>query len=142
MDSKIPEYTLLDHTADLGIEICGGNLKELFENAARVLVHLMIRHEGMFKGETLNIEISAADPDDLMVRWLGEILYLLEAERKIVVSAHIRSISPVMLTADLSTIPFDPQNHEIITEIKAVTYHQVAVTKKGGQWETRVIFDV
>jgi SHS2 domain-containing protein len=38
---------------------------------------------------------------------------------------------------------FDPQRHEFRTEIKAVTYHELAVTQqKDGTWKTRIIFDI
>ena len=77
-----------------------------------------------------------------MVRWLGEILYLFEGEKKIVTDTLINTISPSKLKATLQTIAFDPNLHEVLREIKAVTYHQIEVTEKDNRWEARIIFDL
>ena len=68
-------YTLFDHTADLGIKIRGSDLKNLFEEAGRALMELMIRGELFEKTSSKTISVSGGDLADLMVRWLGEILY-------------------------------------------------------------------
>ncbi|MBW1774450.1 MAG: archease, partial [Deltaproteobacteria bacterium] len=79
---------------------------------------------------------------DLMVRWLGEILYLFEGEREILSDLDIDSISPTRLDVTLKTVPFNPDIHEILCEIKAVTYHQIQVAQKGDQWRARIFFDL
>ncbi|MFH0845657.1 MAG: archease [Pseudomonadota bacterium] len=135
-------YKVIDHTADLGIRIYGNSLKNLFENAGYALMDLMVKAGSTEKAVFSKIRISGDDICDLMVRWLGELLYLLEGEKSLVFSIHIDSISHTQLEATMETIPFDPQSHEILTEIKAVTYHQIEVTDNGYQWEAQVIFDL
>ena len=135
-------YMLLDHTADLAIRIFGNDLVGLYENAGRSLVHLMLAHEISGPGTPLQISLSGQDLPDLMVRWLNEILYLIEGERLVVTGLEVRSVTPRQIEATVNTVPFDPEAHERLTEIKAVTYHQIEVTKKGNHWEARVIIDV
>jgi SHS2 domain-containing protein len=142
MASSTPKYTLLNHTADLGIKIRGSDLKDLYEAAARAMIHLTIKGESQRDSHTLKISLSADDLEDLMVRWLGEILYLFEAEHIVVTAVNIESISSTHLEASLETVPFEPQIHEILTELKAITYHQIKVASKGHHWEARVIIDV
>jgi SHS2 domain-containing protein len=77
-----------------------------------------------------------------MVRWLGEILYLLDGEKIVVTAIRIGRVVPYRLEAVIHSVPFDPNIHKILSEIKAVTYHQIAVENKGDQWEARVIFDM
>ena len=137
-----PNFTILDHTADLGITIHGANLIDLFENAGKVLIHLMLRIDSPEKSSSKKISISGDDLADLMVRWLGEILYLFEGESLVVTSISIDSLTFNKLEATLETIPFNPRTHKILREIKAVTYHQIEVTDKGDVWEARVIFDL
>ncbi len=141
MTIHIPDYALLDHTADLGIKVRGVDLKDLFETAAKALMHLMTRGESPGITTEMNITVSGQDLPDLLVRWLGEILYLLEGEDLVVTSVHIDSIFPSRLDATLQVIPFDPAFHRIRHEIKAVTYHQIQVMNKGSIWEAQVIFD-
>ena len=142
MSTTTPDYTLLDHTADLGIKIRGTDLKDLFESAGKALIHLMLKGATPGKTSSMKITVSGEDLADLMVRWLGEILYLFEGENLVVNYINIHDITPYRLEATLKTVPFDPQVHEILSEIKAVTYHQIEVANKGDQWEARVIFDI
>ena len=142
MTTKIPDYTLLDHTADIGIRVRGTDLKNLFENAGMALMHLMLRGEPSTKNSSLKISVSGEDLSDLMVRWLGEILYLFEGDNLVVSSIKIHSVTPFRVEATLETAPFDPKIHKILSEIKAVTYHQIEVAYKGSRWEARVIFDI
>jgi protein archease len=37
---------------------------------------------------------------------------------------------------------FNPLRHEFRGEVKAVTYHELAVTRTHSGWQARVIFDV
>jgi len=142
MNKTIMDYTLLDHTADLGIKIRGADLKDLFEVAGRALMHLMIESEPPGKSTSIKIDLPGEDLADLMVRWLGEILYLFEGENLVVTSVHVHSVSLSRIQSTLETVPFDPKIHEILREIKAVTYHQIQVADKGTHCEARVIFDV
>ena len=142
MTTTTPGYTLMDHTADLGIRIRGTDLKNLFEVAGRALTQLIVEGATLGKTTAMNISISGEDPADLMVRWLGEILYLFDGENLVVTHIHINSIFSSRLEATLETVPFDPEIHEILREIKAVTYHQIEVADKGNQWEARVILDL
>jgi SHS2 domain-containing protein len=135
------EYNLLDHTADLGIRVHGIDLKNLFETAARAMMHLMVRGESSVKNKEININVLGQDLPDLLVRWLGEILYLFEGEDLVVTSIRIDFLSISRLDAVLKTVPFDSTVHKIHNEIKAVTYHQIQVIEKGSTWEAQVIFD-
>jgi SHS2 domain-containing protein len=137
-----PDYIILDHTADLGIKIRGTDLTNLFETAARALLHIMVRGVSNRGTSFITISLSAKDLCDLMVRWLGEILYLIDGESLVATSIKIDSLTSSRLEATLGTVPFDPRFHEILSEIKAVTYHQIEVAEKGGHWEARVIMDL
>jgi SHS2 domain-containing protein len=141
MTGTLP-YTLLDHTADLGIMIRGNDLIDLFKNAGKALICLMLKSKAFKKSTSINISISGIDLEDLMVRWLGEILYLFEGENLVITDIDIHPISGLTLNATLKTTPFNPESHTILREIKAVTYHQIEVAQHNSQWVARVIFDL
>lgn len=145
MIMKVPSYTLLDHTADLGIQVQGSNLEELFINAGIVLMDLLLKRKTRIQNkspEPMTLTLNGTDIEDLMVRWLGEILYIFEAEQRVVFSITLEALSQKELKAQLMTVPFDDLSYEINYEIKAVTYHQIKVAPKGKIWEARVIFDL
>lgn len=142
MNADKPDFMMLNHTADLGIVVRGKDVNNLFEDAALAMMQTVVNIRGAVKTKTIRIAIDGQDLAELMVRWLGEILYLFEGEKEVVTVIKIGSVSPTHLDATLESVPFDPALHEILCEIKAVTYHQIEVAKKGDHWEARVFFDV
>ena len=88
------------------------------------------------------ISVTAEDLSDLMVRWLGEILYLFVVEKLAVDTVAINALSPTQLEATIAMASFKQERHRVLREIKAVTYHQISVGKANEEWEARVIFDV
>ena len=142
MDSNKPDFSFLDHTADLGITVRGTDLKDLFKGAAKSMMQIMFGENPASGPKTMKLSVMGEDLADLMVRWLGEILYLFEGENELVTDIEIDSIFQSRLDATLKTIPFDRNLHEIFCEIKAVTYHQIQVAEKGPRWEATIIFDL
>jgi len=142
MTFNMPHFTFLDHTADMGIRVTAPTLGGLFENAAQSLMQIMIKQRPAAKTSILRLSVSGEDLSDLMVRWLGEILYLLQGESKVVMDIDIDSITETRLEGTLLVDPFNPKQHVVITEIKAVTYHQIEVGRRGYGWEATVVFDL
>ena len=143
MNLKNNTYELLDHTADLGILVNGEDLESLFQNAAHAMLQIMMDFQPEQSGSTRNISLEAVDLPDLMVHWLGEILYLFEGENQWVIGTKIHNITSVHLDAQIETIPFSSTMSEHLTEIKAVTYHRIEVLRdNAGVWKAEIIFDL
>lgn len=142
MQSHRPNFDLLDHTADLGIKVRGTDLEDLFAGAARSMMQLMVKGKTPENTTSRRLSVSGEDLADLMIRWLGEILYLFDGEKEVVDDVQIDFISNSRIDATLSLTPFDPEFYEILHEIKAVTYHQIEVVEKANHWEATIIFDL
>jgi SHS2 domain-containing protein len=142
MDPQKPDFIILDHTADLGILVRGTDTKDLFTRTAHAMTYIMVKTGPEGKSRSTNVSITGQDLDELMVNWLGEILYLFHGEKEIIKDIMITSISKSHLDATIEVISFAPELHEILYEIKAVTYHQIGVTEMKGYWEAKVIFDL
>jgi SHS2 domain-containing protein len=135
-------YEIIDHTADLGIIVRGPDVRGLFINAARAMTELMVEGDLGNKRTFRRVSLGAEDFADLMVRWLGEILYLFAGDKLIVDSIEIKTLDPTQIKATLSMANFVPKHHPILREIKAVTYHGISVRKANDEWEARIIFDI
>ncbi len=135
-------YQIIDHTADLGIIVKGPDVKSLFIFAAQAMTDLIVKGDIRDRTAIKDVLVEGEDFQDLMVRWLGEILYLFEGENLILNSTEIKSIGPMRLQATLTLASFEPKRHEVQREIKAVTYHQISVNRSDDGWEARVIFDI
>ena len=58
MDSGKPDFSLLDHTADMGILVRGKNLKDLFKTAAKSMTYIMLTgHSNLEETRTAKVSI-------------------------------------------------------------------------------------
>jgi len=142
MARDTPVYSLLDHTADLKIRVYGKDLPDLFENAATAMTRFLVEAGPADETEAIPISLTAEDLSDLMVRWLSEILYLFMGEHQVAVRSNLNFINRTHLDAILHVIPYDPDKHQMETEIKAVTYHQIHVSPRGSHWQAEIVFDL
>ena len=136
-------YHLIDHTADLGIEITATTLPSLFTEAAAALTRIILDAEPPdFPFTSTQYNITGHDLVDLMVRFLSEILYLIMEQCQATTSVDITAINDKSLTATLCLVPVDFTKNPPAIEIKAVTYHQAVVQETPEGWLARVIVDI
>ncbi len=135
-------YTLIDHTADLGIRVRASGLRELFEEAAAALFDLITNRGRVTETAQRTLAVQGRDRPDLMVNWLRELLYLWNGEQLLVARTRIDTLDDSRLAARVWVAAYDPRWHELHHEIKAVTYHGITVRPVSGGWEAVVIFDV
>lgn len=135
-------YRVIDHTADLGLRVSEASAEALFETAAAAMFDQIVDSGTLTGQESREVTVSGSDRADLMVNWLRELLYMWTGEAILVKRVQVRRLSEHRLTASIAFARYDAARHEILTEIKAVTYHQIQVRKGAAGWEARVIFDV
>lgn len=133
-------YREVEHTADWALQVWAPSLPELFVDAARGMLALAghTPDPGPPAPEAWRpIEVSADDAEALLVSWLQEVLYLLEAEG--VAGDHYRmlALDPTHLRAEVAGQPA-----RIDKVIKAVTYHNLAIRATPAGYDVTVVFDV
>ncbi len=142
------KFKLIEHPADIGIEIEAEDLKDLFENAARGMLSIMIHHpEKVELKEKRDIKIKGMDLKELLINFLSEFLYYIDAEGLIFKEYKIKTIKEEKegewhLEATLFGETFNREKHGSNIEIKAVTYHRLEIKKENEKWKARVIFDI
>jgi SHS2 domain-containing protein len=134
------KYEFLEHTADVTFKAYGRDLNELFKNAAEALEDTMVLLDEVALGETLNIEMGSDSYESLLYDWLSELLITFEVERLAVKKCFVRIVG-LSLTADCLGEILDLNRHRLNTEVKAVTYHNLAVTK-NDIYHAEVTLDV
>jgi len=139
---QMKKYETFDHTADLGIRIFGRTCEEVFINGAYALFDLLTDLDKVLKAFSYKLRVEAGDREELLIRWLNELLFLFESRGYLFKEFSITHLDQTSLEAAVWGEAFDPSRHERKTEIKAVTYHQVAIREKEGAWEGKVIFDL
>jgi SHS2 domain-containing protein len=136
------KYKLFDHTADLGVEISGKTLEELFVHATFALFDLITNLQNVKVAQVRKIVVEGTDLEDLLVNYLREVLYLWNGEGLLLSDYEIMELNSCYLVGEVRGEPFDPGRHRINVEIKAVTHHQALVRETETGWIGRVVFDV
>lgn len=135
-------YRLLEHTADCGIEVYAGDLAALFREAVLAMFDIITDRTLLSGGRRQVVHAEGDDWADLMINWLREALYLWNGRGLLVEEAAVLNVTAYKITAELTCARFDPVQHEIGSEIKAVTYHQIAVHPRKDGWTAQIIFDI
>ncbi len=135
-------YEIIDHTADVGVQAFGRTCEEVFANAAYALFDLLTDLKRVESKLPYQVQVEGIDREDLLVRWLSELLFLSATQGYLFKEFSFSLFQPTNLQATAYGEIFDPGRHKWKNEIKAATYHQVTVREKDGRWEGLVIFDV
>ena len=137
MIAELAGYREVEHTADWELEVWATDLTGLLEQATRGMSYL----SGMrLKSEPRlirKITLQANDPETLLVKFLSELLFYAEQE-EIGFDIFRIAVNGSNLQAELE----GAQLATIEKEIKAVTYHRLAVRQADGKLMVNIVFDV
>ena len=134
-------FEVLDHTADIGIIAYGRTLEELFANAAFGMFSVIGDVTTVSPREERPVLVRADGLGPLLGEFLGELLYLFDAEHFVVREAQVEAVTDREVRASVRGEPISPA-HRLHTEIKAVTHHRLRVEKTPEGWSATVLFDV
>lgn len=135
-------YEIIDHTADVGLRVHGGHLAHVFEKAALGFYDLMVSLTAIEARQVRHVRVEAETLDELLVRWLSELLYLFDVAGFLGRKVHVVLEPQWRLDATVHGEVFDPQRHELKLLYKAVTYHRASVEFSDGSWTAQVILDI
>jgi SHS2 domain-containing protein len=135
-------FTILEHPSDIGIEATEATLKEAFSEAAKGLLSIILDLSTVRTARTEALELRAQNFEDLLVRWLQEILFLYDAKGFIAKETSISELTPHSVKAALSGEDFSSEKHETLLDVKAITYHQLVVREDKHGGFIRVFFDI
>ena len=155
-------YRELEHPADLLLEITGRDLATLFENALFAFYDQVAELGGFGASREMVITASGTSPPDALRALLNEALYRFETEGFVAVGAQVAvetAIPPegaglpagearpepggVEVVARLWGEKAAGDRHTLTAEIKAVTYHRLALDlMPDGAYRATVLFDV
>jgi len=138
-----PDYREIEHTADVGLELEAPDLKAAFALAAASMFDLMCDLDTVGDDVRRTVRARARDGDleNMMVRWLTELLYVFATEGLLLSRFDVTRLTSDTLEAEVVGEQFDPGRHVFKSELKAATYHDLVVDRVEGVWLVRVIFD-
>jgi len=131
-----------DHTADVGLSAEASTLRELMEALAEGLAEVICARRSVYTAESFDVTVQAEDIEALVVDYLGAVLNAIQADHFLVHEVRVERASKTFVSAELMGEWYSRGRHELKTEVKAVTYHQLKVAREGRRWVARVILDL
>ncbi len=139
-------YTFLEDVApaDCAIELEGQDLDDLFETAAAALAELMVDPTTVPREVDRTITVTAPELDLLLYDWLAELIYRKDRDREVFtrVGASVSGAGPFQVEAEAQGGAIDPARTLLRADPKAVTLHQLALTRVASGWRARVVIDI
>lgn len=96
---------------------------------------------GIEEREERRISVEARDLEGLIVRWLTELLYYLDAEEMLFRRFHVIALSDTALEATAFGERIDRSRHQLHFGVKAVTRHMLEIAPEDG-YRATVLFDI
>ncbi|HNY89934.1 MAG: hypothetical protein BWY77_00029 [bacterium ADurb.Bin431] len=136
-------YKIIDHTADVGLELEAATLSGLFTAAADGLMHIICPRCLIQPVQSHALQVCGENLEELLVNWLSELNYLCQVQHFLTARVQIREIQERFLQAEVTGERSDPLRHAVRSEIKAVTYHRIEVHQEAAdKWRGRIYFDI
>lgn len=133
-------FEILEHTADVGLELSGDTLEEVFQAAGEGFATL----QGAWfpgVGEEREVEVRAVDNSGLLVAWIDELLYMQEAEDAVFGGFDVERVTDGALRAVVRIAPRAERELEAVG-VKAATYHRLRLERGNDGWSADVYLDV
>lgn len=132
MPERKIEYQRLEHKADTGFLVKAPSWQRVFTDAALCLTDLRVQLDRISDGEKKTVRVQAEDKERLMVKWLTEVLFLFEKEKFLPKRVVFTAFDGRSIQATLWGESYNPLRHGSVSEIKAVTYHQLELGEVPG----------
>jgi SHS2 domain-containing protein len=137
-------YKFLEHTADVKFQAFGNSLEQIFEQAFLALKETITKNEKIQCKIKKAIKIKGDDLENLLYKFLEEILFLLDSENFI--SSEVTKIEIIKhkdkfelkakILGDLAN------NCKLNNDVKAITYNNMFVKQEKRKWICQVVLDV
>ena len=127
----------IDHTADWELEVWAPNLTLLMETAARGMYAISGTKISDHPRQKRILNIAAEDAEGSLVKFLSELLFLQWSEG-LAFDKFLFIVAENHIVIKIEGVPVISTDKEI----KAVTYHRMAVQETESGMNVRIVFDV
>jgi SHS2 domain-containing protein len=145
--SGVPDrYKILPHTADGKFQAYGATLEEAFGNAALALASLMWDWRSVEPRTRYPIRVRGRDLEQLLVKFLGEVVFLFETRSFLLGEVAAVTIEPGEADCRIEATFIGDRlsdRTEIFGGVKAVTYNEMKVEEcEDGSYAVQVVVDM
>lgn len=134
-------YELREHTADVAVEATGQTLSTVFAAVADGLAAAMCDRVPD-RGERFQVTVRAESREALLFDYLDQLIYERDVRNVLPTDNEAtvrRDEDSWVVTASARGVPLEAVDAR---EIKAVTYSEMDLSRRGDEWHAYVVFDV
>ncbi|MFW6265301.1 MAG: archease [Halanaeroarchaeum sp.] len=134
-------FELRDHTADVAVEATGATMGDVFAAVAEGMTAAMA-DEIPAAGERFSISVTAESAEAVLFDYLDRLIYerdvreVLPVDHEAVVE---RDGEEWTVEASARGVPLGDVSAR---DLKAVTYSEMDLSERDGEWHAYVVFDV
>jgi len=137
-----PSFEIFDHTADAGLRIRAATPAGLLRPAAEGLYAIIGELVPADRWSRKTFEFEGSDASILLRDYLAELLLTFERDGRIASADDVTGFDDRRLNVTVRLAPVDPKRTVYHHEVKAITYHELAIRTIPGGYEATVIVDI
>lgn len=134
-------HRTLPHTADVVVQAWAPTKAACLAEAVRGLVAVFADTGGVVASRSVAFTLGPAGDEELLVRLLEEVIYLVEVDGVVPVDAHVEPAADGGLRGQFGVTPLEPAM-VIGPAPKAVAWHQLSFAAGQTGWVCQVTVDV
>ncbi len=142
MPNSASGFELRDHTADIALYVWGRTLEELFCAAARGLYATIGELKASKECHNMTLSLQAGDAEFLLRDFLAELHFRFETDGLVVTQFAFDRLDERELRVTTTGAEVDRDESVFDREVKAVTSHDVRITRGDGRYEVTLILDI
>ena len=123
------KFEYFEATADIGLRAYGKDMNEAFENAGLAIFNIISDTSNIDPSIEIEFEVASEDDVSLLYDYLEELLFYHETEFMLFSEFQVEIDENFHLRARIKGEEINWDKHERKTEIKAITFHKMAVNK-------------
>jgi len=135
-------FVVIAHTADIAVEVHGRDPADLLVNAAHALYSVALSDKPSCGEVVRTLTLESIDNEALVIDWLNELIYLLDAERLAFSDFEVRQPADGRAVIRCCGERLGNTRLRRIREVKAATYHMARLHRTATGYACRIVFDV
>ncbi|MCM0084488.1 archease [Geomonas sp. Red32] len=134
--------------ADIAFNAWGSTLVELFTDAARATLQVMMEDPNEIRPSVkVDVELEQGSEEMLLFDFLNELIFYKDARRLFLLPARLAITATATgkgfkVTGVLEGEQIEPKRHRVQTDVKAVTMLRFSLEKVDTGWRSTVVLDV
>ena len=135
-------YKFLSHTADLKVLVEEKDIERAFVSSSYALKEVICDKIKVKSKIKKNISVKGEDFESLLYNFLEEFLFLLDAKSFLLSKVEKLKIDKDNFKLSCEVFGDKAENYKFSNDVKAITYNEMFVGKKGKNFICQFVLDV